>query len=193
MVAAERFARWQASAMAGRAEVEAHLRRRDLPQRQRERLEMVKGLALGQDLATVCGWSGRSARRVAVWLDRFVAGGSAALVDAPRTGRPPKADTAYRAALVQVVERSPRTVGLDVDVWTAARLSSYLATQTGRQIAPGWLRAVLAQERFVCGRPKHTLHHLQDREAVAASVAELAALGEKGGSRARAVRTASRG
>lgn len=187
MVAADRFTRWQAAAVAGRAEVEAQLRQRDQPRRQRERLEMVKGIALGRDLAAVCAWSGRSPRRVAFWLDRFVAGGSAALADAPRTGRPPKADAAYRAALVQAMETAPRTLGLEVDVWTAARLSSYLAQQTGTQLAPGWLRAVLAQERFVCGRPKHTLHHLQDRAAVAASVAALAALGGKGGGGADAL------
>jgi transposase len=183
----EQRARWQAAAMAGRADVEAQLRRRDLSRRQRERLELVQGLALGKDLAALCAWSGRSPRRVAVWLERFVAGGSAALVDAPRSGRPPKADAAYRAALVQAVETAPRTLGLEVDVWTAARLSTYLAQQTGTAIAPGWLRALLAQERFVCGRPKHTLHQLQDADAVAASVAELAALGEKGGRRTGAL------
>jgi hypothetical protein len=49
------------------------------------------------------------------------------------------------------------------------------------RLAPGWLRAILARRRFACGRPKHTLDHLQDPEEVAACEAELAAVGEKGG------------
>ncbi len=42
------------------------------------------------------------------------------------------------------------------------------------RIAPGWLRALLAQRRFACGPPKHTLGHLRDPEEVAACEAELA-------------------
>src|SRR5205823_11353931 len=48
-----------------RAEVETLLRRRDLSARQRERLEMVKAWALGQDLAAIARWSGRTGRTVA--------------------------------------------------------------------------------------------------------------------------------
>src|SRR5437588_9098008 len=70
-----------------RAEVETLLRRRDLSARQRERLEMVKAWALGQDLAAIARWSGRTGRTVARWLRRFAQGGPAAVADAPRTGR----------------------------------------------------------------------------------------------------------
>ena len=44
---------------AERTAVETALRRRDLSSRQRERLEMVKAAALGQDLAAIARWSGR--------------------------------------------------------------------------------------------------------------------------------------
>ena len=66
-------------------------------------------------------------------------------------------------------------------MWTSGRLSAYLAEQTGVRLAPGWLRALLARRRFACGRPKHTLDHLQDPDEVAACEAELAAVGGKGG------------
>ena len=175
---------WAAVAREQRTVVETWLRRCDLSPRLRERLEMVKGLALGQEVATLARWSGRSERRVRHWLGRFAAGGVAALCDAPRAGRPAKADAAYRASLVRAVETPPRELELPFDVWTSARLSAYLAEQTQVRIAPGWIRALLAREQFVCGRPKHTLGHLQDAAAVAASVAELATVGEKGGGRA---------
>ena len=164
-----------------RAAVEAALRRRDLTPRVRARLEMVKGVALGQDEAAIVAWSGRSARTVRRWLRRFAAGGIAALADAPRPGRPPAADAAYLATLEAAVETPPPELGLPFDVWTSPRLSAYLAERTGVRLAPGWLRALLARRRFACGRPKHTLKHLQDADEVAAGEAALAAAGEKGG------------
>jgi transposase len=176
-----------------RAEVETLLRQRDLSPRTRERLEMVKAVALGQDLAAIVAWSGRTVRTVERWVRRYGAGGPAALADAPRAGRPPRADHAYRQALERAVETAPPALGLPFDVWTSARLSAYLAETTGVRIAPSWLRGLLAQQDFVCGRPKHSLDHLQDPAEVAACAAELAAAEKKGGGRAGEVRNASPG
>ena len=77
-----------------RAAVETLLCQRDLSPRVRERLEMVKARALGQDLAAIVAWSGRTVRTVERWLRRFGQGGAAAVADAPRPGRPPRADAA---------------------------------------------------------------------------------------------------
>ena len=77
-----------------REEVERELQRTDLTRRMRERLEMVKAAALGDDVGRIARWSGRSVARVEHWLRRFVTGGVAALADAPRTGRPVAADAA---------------------------------------------------------------------------------------------------
>jgi len=166
---------------AQRTEVDRWLRRRDLAPRLRERLEMVKAVALGQDRATIARWSGRTERTLRRWLGRYTAGGVAALADAPRRGRPVAADAAYRQAAEAALGRSPRTLGRPFDVWTSARLSAYLAETTGVRIAPGWLRALLSQWDYVCGRPKHTLKHLQDPTAVAACEEELAAAACKSG------------
>jgi transposase len=173
--------------------VEAALRRRDLTPRVRERLEMIKAAALGQDLAGIMAWSGRSVGTVRRWLRAFLSGGPSAVADAPRSGRPARADARYQQALEAALDTPPPTLGLPFDVWTSARLSAYLAETTGVRLAPGWLRAVLARRRFVCGRPKHTLGHLQDAAEVAACEQELAAAGEKGGAGAGAVRAAPRG
>lgn len=117
----------------------------------RERLEMVKGVALGQPLEEVGRWSGRTGRTVQRWLRAFASGGSAAVADAPRHGRPVKADAVYVAALERAVDTPPPTLGLPFDVWTSPRLSAYLAETTGVRIAPGWLRALLARQRFRSG------------------------------------------
>ncbi len=172
--------RWVGTARESRKGIEVALRRRDLTPRVRERLEMVKGVALGQPLDVVGRWSGRTTRTVGRWLRAFATGGVAALADAPRHGRPVKADAAYVAALERAVETSPRTLGLLFDTWTSPRLSAYLGETTGVRIAPGWLRALLARQRFRSGRPKHTLGHLQDPEARAVCEEVLQAVGEKG-------------
>ena len=164
-----------------RVEVDHWLRRRDLAPRLRERLEMVKAVGLGQAVPQIVRWSGRTERTVRHWLRRYAQGGVAALADAPRAGRPATADAAYRRAAEAALETPPRTLGLPFDVWTSARLSAYLADTTGVRIAPGWLRALLGRWDYVCGRPKHTLEHLQDPEAVAACVEELAAAACKSG------------
>ena len=175
-----------------RAAVEEILHRQTLTPRLRERLEMVKARALGQELPSIATWCGRTVRTVDRWLRRYLAGGAPALTDAPRSGRPPEADARYRQALATVVETAPRELGLGFDVWTSPRLATYLAEQTGVELSAGWVRALLNQEDFVSGRPKHTLKHLQDPAEVAACKEQLAAAEKKGGRGARALRTPSR-
>ncbi len=145
--------------------VHSALRRGDLPPRTRERLEMVKAADLGRDLGEVVAWSGRTPRPVRRWLGMFAREGIEALTDAPRSGRPARADDAYLNALEEAADASPREeLGLGFDVWTSERLSVYLRKRTGVGIASSWLRALLARRRFRCGRPKHTLSHLRDPE-----------------------------
>ena len=165
---------------AQRAAVEALLGERGLTPRVRERLEMVKGAALGWKVAAIAVWCGRTEATVRRWLGAFRAGGVAALADAPRAGRPRQADDAYLTVLAAAVETDPRTLGQGFDVWTSARLSAYLAEATGTRSAPGWLRALLHRPRFACGRPKHSVAHLQDDAEVAACQERLRAVGEKG-------------
>ncbi len=176
--------------LAQRAAVAALLGERELAPRLRERLEMVKGAWLGEDVATIARWAGRTPRTVRRWLSAFRDGGVGALADAPHPGRPARADAAYLAALEQAVETPPPALGLPFDVWTSARLSAYLAETTGTPIVPGWLRVILKRQRFACGRPKHTVKHLQDPAEVAACERALAKAGGKGAPVAEAVRAA---
>lgn len=173
-----------------RATVEALLRDRDLSPRVRERLEMVKGAALGWDVAAIADWCGRTETTVWRWLATYREGGVTALADAPRAGRPRQADAAYLAALEAAVETDPRALGQGFDVWTSARLSAYLAETIGTRIAPGWLRVLLHRQRFASGRPKHSVAHLQDEAEAAACADRLQAVGEKGKAAPRVLRTA---
>lgn len=185
----ERASALVAVSEADRLAIQTMLHQRALTPRVRERLEMVKAADQGQSLGSIAAWSGRSVETVRRWLTRFAEGGVAALADAPRPGRPVIADAAYLAAVEQAVETRPADLGLPFDVWTSSRLRAYLAEQTGVAVSAGWLRVLLSRRRFACGRPKHTLGHLQDPDAVRACEAELVQVGEKGGLRTRAVRT----
>ncbi len=156
------------------AAVAAMLRQPTLAPRLRERLAMVKAVGLGADWEAIAAWSGRRSRTVRQWLNRFVAGGIAALADAPRPGRPLTADAAYHLVLDALADRDPRALGLSFDAWTSARLSAYLAEMTGVRITAGWMRGLLVQHHLRCGRPKHTLDHLRDPQAVAACEAAIA-------------------
>src|SRR5262245_59036264 len=120
---------------AQRVEVNQWLQRRDLAPRLRERLEMVKGVGLGQEVPQIAQWSGCTERTVRHWLRRYTKGGVTALADAPRAGRPAAADAVYRRAAEAALETPPRTLGLPFDVWTSARLSAYLAETMGVRIA----------------------------------------------------------
>lgn len=171
---------WVRAAHEALPAVEAGLQRRELTPRVRERLEMVKAVALGYPLEAVVRWSGRTERTVVHWLQVFAREGIAALADAPRAGRPPRADAAYLAALERAADTPPPALGLLFDAWTSDRLSAYLAETTSVRIAPGWIRALLARRRYRTGRPKHTLGHRQDASARAAGEQELRAVGEKG-------------
>jgi transposase len=173
------------------AELERLLRQETRNRRVRERLEMVKAQALGQDVAQIARWCGRRVETVRHWLRRYQEQGVCGLRDAPRSGRPRRADAAYRAALEAAVSTPPRELGLGFDAWTSARLARYLAEQTGVQLSDGWVRALLGELDFVCGRPKHTLHHLQDHEEVAACEEQLAAVHKRGERAPGAVRIAS--
>lgn len=175
-------------ALRDRAELErgaiaARLRQRDLTLRERERLEMIKAAALGQDQASIAAWSGRSVRTVRRWLARFRRAGLDALPDQARSGRPARADAAYQEALRTAITTAPPMLDLPFDTWTSARLSAYLAEQTGVRLSPAWLRVLLSRSGFVVGRPKHTLHHLQAPAAVAACREVLAATATKSGRR----------
>ena len=164
-----------------RVKIERLLTGRSLSPRQRERLEMVKGAYRGDRLTVIASWSGRTEPTVQRWLRVFREGGIAALVDAPRSGHPARADGAYLTALAAAVEADPRTLNQPFDVWTSGRLSAYLADTTGTLVSPGWLRVLLTREGFAHGRPKHSVTDLHDPAEVAAGEERSREVGGKGG------------
>lgn len=69
------------------------------------------------------------------WLDRFEAGGAAALAPGRSPGRPRNWDEAYALLLVETVRHGPRWYGLEHSVWTCPLLAGYLAERTGVELS----------------------------------------------------------
>jgi transposase len=74
------------------------------------------------------------------WLDRFEAGGVAALAPQERAGRP------------------PRWYGLEHSVWTCALLAGYLAQQTGITLSAERARVLLHQHGIRLKQPTPVVH-----------------------------------
>ena len=174
-----------------RTEVEAVLRRRDLPPRLRERLEMVKAAALGQDVAAIARWSGRTPETVRRWLGAFRGGWDRGAGRRPAPGTTPESrcGVSGRAGTGAWRRRRGRW---DCPSMSGPPVASAPISRSRPASAspPAGCGCCCTQQHFACGRPKHTLAHLQDPAEVAACAAALRAAGEKGAGAAGAVRVA---
>lgn len=91
------------------------------------------------------------------WLKRFHAEGINGLADRPRPGGAPKITASYRARLLEVVRRRPRSWGLSFSLWTLQRLADFLAEETGLRLSDETIRRTLKQNGIVMSRPQHTI------------------------------------
>jgi transposase len=87
------------------------------------------------------------------------------LRDAPRSGRPRKADTAYCHALEEALEREPADYGYPFAIWTIGRLRDHLTQQTGTVLSEDRLRVVMSELGYVYRRPTEQLTDAQDQDA----------------------------
>jgi transposase len=135
-----------------------HLYRTTKAPRLRTRAQMVllsveQGLKVPQIAAIVRGSEATVLRR----LKRYLAEGLEGLQDAPRPGRPSEITAAYRAKLLAVVRRRPRSLQLPFSLWTLQRLADYLAEHTGLRVSDETVRRALKQAGIVLSRPQHQI------------------------------------
>jgi transposase len=93
----------------------------------------------------------------------------------PRTGARgrSRATPEYRAALRQVVQTPPQSLGYGFSVWSVARLNEHLKRQTKISFSDDRLRAILHEEGFSFQRPKHTMKGKRDEAAYEKARREL--------------------
>jgi transposase len=89
------------------------------------------------------------------WIKRYNAEGIQGLFDAPRSGTPVKVTSEYRAELIRVVRRRPRSLELPYSLWTLQRLADYMAEETGLRVSTETIRLYLKAADIVISRPQH--------------------------------------
>lgn len=133
--------------------------------RVRQRATGLRLLHLGKKPAEVAELLNVSQATVFNWHAKWRADGINGLSDKVRSGRPPLADEAYRAKVAEVIETDPTTLGYGFTGWTLERLIAHLAKETGVDVSINTMRTLLADQDYVCRRPKHDLKPLQDAKA----------------------------
>ena len=109
---------------------------------------------------------GRSRVSVTRWLHEFDKNGLLALWPGKSTGRPPKADTDLKAALVEAVEQNPRDMGYPFTRWSADLLTEHLRRKLHVDISCSTVYNSLKRLGYRYGHPKLDLKHRQDPKDV---------------------------
>jgi transposase len=156
-----------------------YLTRTDPDPRVRRRAHALLLLSEDRSVVAVARLFETAPHRVRAWRTRFLAGGRQGLADEPRTGRPPKLDTAALAFLEEALEAGPHAYGLPVTIWSIRDLRAVLAVHLGVRVCPATVHRAVQRLGYRYRRPRHDLKHRQDHEAVAATTEVLAWLRKK--------------
>lgn len=109
---------------------------------------------------------GRSRLSVTRWLHEFNARGLAALWPGKSTGRPPKADADFQAAMVAAIEQNPRDLGYPFTRWSVDLLGQHLRRKLHVEVSYSTVYNTLKRLGYRYGRPKLDLKHRQDAKDV---------------------------
>jgi transposase len=101
------------------------------------------------------------------WIHEFDAHGLRALWPGKSTGRPPKADADFQAALAQAVEQNPRDLGYPFTRWSVDLLTEHMRRTTHVDVSCSTVYHTLKRLGYRYGRPKLDLKHRQDPKEVA--------------------------
>lgn len=94
-------------------------------------------------------------------------------------GRRSRATPEYRAALRELVQTPPQSLGYGFSVWSRGRFGAHLARTTGIRLSDDQVGRVLREEGFSLQRPKHTMKGKRDEAAYEEARGELETLKKK--------------
>ena len=126
------------------------------------RAQIIRLARRGRPVREIAALSGYTGEGVRLLKHRWNERGEDALSDAPRPGRPPKADQSYRRRLRKVALKSPSSFGYAFGVWTTARLAEHMAIKTGVRLCDDRVRTLLHLAKLSWKRPAHTTRNLTD-------------------------------
>jgi len=156
------------------AELKAAQQAKVIERRLWVRLEMVRLAAWGNPISVVAADLTVHPQTVRAQVKAFLAGGVAALADAPRSGRPPKLTEGVLAGLEARLDEDAAT---GARTWTLAQAAAWLAEEHGVAVNPAYLGEVLKRRDFRWKRTKRSSRHRQtDDDRQARKEADLALL-----------------
>jgi transposase len=128
------------------------------------RAQVIRLARRGTPVREIAATTGYTEEGVRVLKHRWNDRGEDALRDAPRPGRPPKADGSYRRELRETALTPPAELGYAFGVWTTGRLAEHMTEETGVQLSGDRVRKILHAEGLSWKRPAHTTRNLADPE-----------------------------
>jgi len=156
-----------------RRELKRRARVRGVMPRTRDRLEMVRLADAGWSIPQIAVHLQISEIRVRYWIKRYLAGGFAALPDAPHTGQA----SSLTPAILEAIRTAIRASGT---TWTAGQIAAWVEAHGGLRLTPDHLARMLKRARLSYKRTHRSLKHKQAPEQVATKRAELQALEKRG-------------
>jgi transposase len=130
------------------------------------RSQALVALHRGHSVDETAALCGVTTKTVYTWHTAYTEQGIDGLVARKPGGKQPKATPEYVALLEEALASAPLCYGYDFTLWTAERLCSHLLQQTGIELRPRTLYELLERQGYVYRRPKQSLTHLQDTQAL---------------------------
>src|SRR4028119_2295411 len=128
----------------------------------RERILMLLLMNDGKTYREISKFIGCSERSVAYWCVHGDPDNLESLRDGRETGNYRKVTEEYIQLLMKVIEIEPSELGYEFGRWTGARLSTYLAEQTGIELSSSQIRRILKEKKYVYLWAKYSLEDKQN-------------------------------
>lgn len=106
-------------------------------------------------------------KTVRKWLRRFKRGGTAALADLPRAGRPTSTTPVAERVVWTQLHQPPSVFGYVAAIWSVAALCQHLAQRCRLRLSRWKVRQLMRALRYRFTRPKHAPRRVDpEREAI---------------------------
>ena len=155
-----------------RAELHRRARARAAAPRLRDRPGMVRLSDLEWSVPKIAAYLGVHEQTVRTYVQACLAGGSDALPDRPRPGRPPTLLVSHWEAVEALLDAAAG----GGETWTAPRLAAWLAETRGVRVDPEYLAARLRARKCRWKRTKRSVRHKAAPDLQARARADLEVL-----------------
>ena len=118
----------------------------------------------GKTQAQISEFLGCSLRTVSYWCIHGDANNLDSLKDKRMKGNYRKATDEYIKILLETIDKDPQEMGYEFGRWTAKRLATYLAEQTGIELSGSQVANILKKNKYVYIWAKYSLEDKQDSQ-----------------------------